>query len=160
MPDITYTKELPLAADAVYRAISDVLERFAVSSRNGEFALSGSAGPTAEKVSIPVEIALGDRTPAEHSTGLTIAARSKKALFPSFTGTVQTAPVSAALTSVRLTGTYSVPFGALGSTINAVALHTVAEAGLRQFLERLTSETMNAVREESSRAYRASRQGP
>lgn len=160
MPDITYDKEIPVAVDAVYRAVKDVLERLAALSRGGEVVLSSTVGNTAETFCVPVEIALTQRAARKRSTGLTITARSTKALFPAFAGTLQTLPVSPALTIVRLDGTYHVPLGPIGSTINALALHKVAEVGLHQFLERLTNESMDAIREESSQAYRVSHREP
>jgi hypothetical protein len=54
---------------------------------------------------------------------------------------------------VRLKGSYRVPFGFIGSALNAAGLHNVAEEGLRQLFERVTDESITAVREHAMRDH-------
>jgi hypothetical protein len=55
-------------------------------------------------------------------------------LFPLMKGELSLYPLTATETQLDFSGTYEPPLGALGKTINAVALHGIAEASVHRFV--------------------------
>ena len=59
------------------------------------------------------------------------------ALFPSMEADLEVYPLSADETQLDLHGVYRAPFGVLGSTVDTLIGHRVAEASVRRFVEDL-----------------------
>jgi hypothetical protein len=153
MPSFVYSREIRLSASSLYQAIGDTLERIAAQSQADELTLRASIANTSNAVSIPVGIVVTNRSPEDLSIAFTMKARSAKSLFPDFKGTFHALAMSSARATVRLKGTYRVPFGVIGSAANAAGLHNVAEEGLRQLFERIADESIAAVREHAMRDH-------
>jgi hypothetical protein len=158
MPNVVFSREVPLAVNALYESVATSLESIAAESRSDAVALSAPAGK-AGTVRVPVEVTITKRSQKDSSVALTIKARSTNALFPKFTGAIQALAMAPSRTNVRLKGTYRAPLGPIGSTINAVGLHNVAEDSLRAFFERVVDESVAAVRGESMERHRAGNSG-
>lgn len=157
MPSVVYSREIPMAANSLHETLGDVLERIAASSRTDEVVLSAPVGNGAGRISVPVELSVTKRSAKDSSTAITIKARSAKALFPRFKGTFSALSMSPARTNLRLKGDYTVPLGALGSTINAAGLNKMAEDSLRTLFERVADETVAAIRDQSTELYNKTR---
>jgi hypothetical protein len=153
MPSFVYSREVRLAAPSLYQAVGEILERITAQSRADEITLRTSIANTSNAVSVPVEIVITDRSSKDLSIAFTMKARSATALFPDFKGTFHALAMSSARATVRLKGTYRVPFGMIGSVANAAGLHNVAEAGLRQLFEQVADESIAAVREHAMRDH-------
>jgi hypothetical protein len=157
MPNFVCSQEIPLAATSLHDAIADVLEKIAARSRADDVVLRASVGNSAGRVSVPVELSVTKRSAKDSLVGVTIKARSGKALFPSFKGTFSALPMAPARTNLRLKGTYKAPLGPLGSTINAVGLHKMAEESLRDLFDRVARETVDTIRDQAAAQYARSR---
>jgi hypothetical protein len=153
MPSVVYSREVPLAAQSLHEAIGAVLESFAARSLTDAVVLSSPIGTSSSQVSVPVELSITQRSTKNSPIGVTIKARSAGALFPSFNGAFDALAMAPARTNLRLKGTYTVPLGPLGSTINAAGLHKMAEDSLRDLFERVVDETVEAVRKDSTRRF-------
>jgi hypothetical protein len=105
-------------------------------------------------VSVPVELTVTKRSVKDSTVAVTIEARSANALFPRFKGEFYSLPMAPARTNLRLKGSYSVPFGPLGSTLNKAGMHKMAEDSLRDLFDRIADETISAIREESEKRNR------
>lgn len=159
MPSVVFSREVTLAVNTLYESVAAVLESISGQSRTDAVALSAPAGK-AGTVSIPVEVTITKRSRKDASVALTIKARSAKALFPSFTGSIQALAMSPSRANLRLKGTYRAPLGPVGSTINAMGLHNLAEEGLREFFNRIADESVASVRADSMERHRAARIEP
>lgn len=160
MPSVVYSREVPLAAQSLHEAIGDVLESIATRSRADAVVLSAPVGNSSSQVSIPVELTVTKRSVKDSSVAVTIKARSAKALFPEFKGAFYALAMAPARTNLRLKGSYSVPLGLVGSTVNAAGMHRVAEDSLRDLFERVADETVAAVRTDSTNRYHEGRTSP
>ncbi|HXP92080.1 MAG TPA: hypothetical protein VN905_01300 [Candidatus Binatia bacterium] len=157
MPSFVQSREVPLAAQSLHESLGDVLESIATRSQADAIVLSALVGKGTGRVSVPVELSVTKRSAKDSSIAVTIKARSAKAFFPRFKGAFYALPMAPARTNLRLKGTYTVPLGPLGSTINAAGMHKMAEDSLRDLFERVADETIAAIRKESDRRYRQAR---
>ncbi|HVA38977.1 MAG TPA: hypothetical protein VNJ51_15325 [Candidatus Dormibacteraeota bacterium] len=57
--------------------------------------------------------------------------------FPEFTGWIEAVPLSSTRTQLAILGDYTPPMGIVGSVIDAVGGHVVAQVTVRRFVERL-----------------------
>jgi hypothetical protein len=75
-------------------------------------------------------------TPSKTSTKLLLEweAASMPRLFPLMHGELHLYPLTTTETQLDFSGVYEPPFGALGKTMNAVALHGIAEASVHRFV--------------------------
>jgi ribosome-associated toxin RatA of RatAB toxin-antitoxin module len=55
-------------------------------------------------------------------------------LFPLMQGELSVYPLTSTETQLDFCGTYELPFGALGKTINAMVMHRIAEASVHRFV--------------------------
>lgn len=156
MPSVVYSREVPLAAQSLHAAIGDILEQIALRSRGDGVSLSAPVGSTGQ-VSVPIELTVTKRSSKDSSIAVTIKARSANALFPKFKGSFYALAMAPARTNLRLKGSYSVPLGPIGSTVNAAGMHKVAEDSLRDLFERVADESVAAIRQDSTDRYRAGR---
>ena len=88
-----------------------------------------------------VEIDLGLPVRTEARTWLPITWRATRAggIFPILEGELEVAALGCHLTQVGLSARYKPPFGLLGESLNRALLHRVAEATVRDFIERVSS---------------------
>ena len=160
MSTFTHSQEVPLAAQSLLGTMGDVLDNLAARSQTGSVTLSAPVGKSEGKVSVPIALAVTRRSGKDASVGVTIKARSGEKLFPQFKGAFYALAMSPTRTILRLKGTYTVPMGPLGSTINAAGLHKMAEISLHDLFERVVEETTTTLRDQSTKRYLEARAIP
>lgn len=86
-----------------------------------------------------VEIELGDpvETPSRTWLPLTWKPTGAEGVFPSLEGELEAAPLGKDLTQIGLSARYKPPFGVLGTTLDRMFLHRVAEATVQDFVQRV-----------------------
>jgi hypothetical protein len=78
-------------------------------------------------------------------------------LYPRFRGELEPIELGAAVTSLKLSGEYQVPFGLLGRAFDATAARGIAPRGLEDMLDRLAADILAGAARQSETAYRAGR---
>ncbi len=88
-----------------------------------------------------VEIELGQpvETPARTWLPITWHATGPRGVFPSLEGELEVAALGPNLTQLGLSARYKPPFGLVGESLDRVLLHRVAEATVRDFVERVAA---------------------
>ena len=87
----------------------------------------------------PLRVSVGAeevRLDGRHVIPLTWSAETLPELFPTFTGSIELEPLSTGIMRVSVVGSYAPPLGPVGNGIDALFLHTFADATGRAFLER------------------------
>ncbi len=86
-----------------------------------------------------VAIDLGEPVRTAGRTWLPISWRATgpRELFPALEGELEVAPVGTNVTQLGLSARYEPPFGLLGKTLDRALLHRIAEATIRDFVERV-----------------------
>ena len=86
-----------------------------------------------------VEIELGPpvRTPGRTWLPVTWRATGPRGIFPTLEGELEVAALGTQLTQLGLSARYKPPFGVLGDSLDRALLHRVAEATIRDFVERV-----------------------
>jgi len=104
-----------------------------------------------------VRVELGE--PREAGEALVVPMRWKATgvigLFPTLDADLAIDPLGMARTRLSLSGSYEVPFGVVGRTVDDLLLHGLAEETLRAFLHRLANAL--EARERDARPLRAHR---
>jgi hypothetical protein len=102
-------------------------------------------GPSGRRVGKRVEIELGRPFFLASKTILPLSwhATGAEPLFPSLEADLEVAPLSRNRTHLSVSARYRPPFGALGRVIDKTMLHHVAEATIKDFLDR-TGEAIQA----------------
>ena len=90
-----------------------------------------------------VQLRLGDApvsiTPGRIALPVTWKAEGGPPLFPRMEGILHVEPLTADLTKLTLSASYDPPLGPIGQLLDKAALHHLAEATFRDFLDRLAS---------------------
>lgn len=128
---------IPLPIDIVQQRItgSDGLELLADAAyRRGE---ELAVGPT-PGVTVPVEFAIGVPVVGSNSIAFPIRWRASGAtqLFPHMDAELVLSSLGDS-THIEFRGVYTPPMGPVGALLDRVAMHRLAEATVRNFLERL-----------------------
>lgn len=91
------------------------------------------------RLSKNVEIDVGEPITSPSRTWIPISWRATgaSALFPVLDGDLELAPLGTELTQLSLNGRYQPPLGMLGKTIDKALLSRVAEATIKDFVDRL-----------------------
>jgi len=86
-----------------------------------------------------VEIELGSpvRTPGRTWLPITWRATGPHGIFPTLEGELEVAALGSHLTQLGLSARYKPPFGPIGDALDRALLHRVAEATIRDFVERV-----------------------
>lgn len=132
------------AAVAVLRRLPQALvESFASEAiDHGHTVLAEVGFPMgSRRVGKQVEIELGDSVETASRTWLPLSwkATGAGAFFPSLEGELEAAPLGKDLTQIGLSARYKPPFGVLGSTLDRMFLHRVAEATVQDFIQRVAA---------------------
>ena len=138
------------AATTILRRLPQTLvESFAVEAiDHGHTVLADVGIPMAGgRLGKQVQIELGDavETPSRTWLPLTWKATGPESLFPSMEGELEAAPLGKELTQIGLSARYKPPFGALGSTLDRMFLHRVAEATVQDFVWRVAAAVQDQV---------------
>jgi hypothetical protein len=129
-------------AAAVLRRLPQALvESFAVEAiDHGHTVLTEVGFPMgAGRIGREVQIELGVPidTPSRTWLPLNWQATSAGGLFPALEGELEAAPLGKNLTQIGLSARYKPPFGFVGSTLDRMFLHRIAEATVQDFVKRV-----------------------
>jgi hypothetical protein len=99
------------------------------------------------RVSRQVEIAIGMPLHSNGKTTLPLTWRSAglESLFPRFDADLEVAPLGPGRVQLALTGRYEPPLGPVGRLADRALLHRVAEATVKDFVERVASALTSAA---------------
>lgn len=93
-----------------------------------------------------VEIELGHAIETPSRTWLPLTWKPASQLFPALEGELEAAPLGRDLTQIGLSARYKPPFGIVGSTLDRMFLHRVAEATVQDFVQRVATAVENGWR--------------
>ena len=131
------------ATEVLARLPQALVESFAVEAADhGHTVLAAVGFPVAgRRLDKQVEIELGDavRTPSRTWLPIWWKATGAGSLFPSLEGELEAAPLGKSLTQIGLSARYKPPFGAVGTTLDQMLLHRIAEATIQDFLQRVAA---------------------
>ncbi len=143
------------ATNVLRRLPQTLVESFAVEAiDHGHTVLAEVGFPMAgRRLGKQVEIEVGDpvETPSRTWLPLTWKATGAEGLFPSLEGELEAAPLGKDLTQIGLSARYKPPFGVLGTTLDRMFLHRVAEATVQDFVQRVA----DAVEDRSATIFKA-----
>ena len=115
----------------------------------GEQLLSdvGFAATNGHRVDKRVEISFGEpvRTFVQARLPMSWSATGPTRLFPSFEADLEVAALGAGRTQISISGRYRPPLGALGRAFDRALLHRVAEATVKDFLDRVAQALADRV---------------
>ena len=138
------------AAGILRRLPQTLVESFATEAiDHGHTVLTELAMPMgSRRISRQVEIVLGDaiETPSRTWLPLSWKASSAANFFPLLEGELEAAPLGIELTQIGLSARYKPPFGVVGSTLDRMFLHRVAEATVSDFLQHVAAAVENEWR--------------
>jgi len=86
---------------------------------------------------VAIELGPPVRTPGRTWLPITWRATGPRGIFPTLEGELEVAAIGSHLTQVGLSARYKPPFGLLGESLDRALLHRVAEATIRDFVERV-----------------------
>ena len=86
---------------------------------------------------VVIEIGKPVETPGRTWLPISWCATGPQGLFPALEGELEVAPVGTNVTQLGLSARYQPPFGRLGETLDRALLHRIAEATIRDFVERV-----------------------
>lgn len=140
---------VPLPIDIVERLLvsSDDLSTWAAAaSRRGERL---AVGPGVPGVTATVELEVGRPIRGTESISIPFAWRVANAvkLFPHMEAELVITPSTDESTHLTFRGSYTPPFNSLGEVLDRLAMHRIAEATVRNFLERLAGAVVEQAEE-------------
>jgi hypothetical protein len=142
---IRYYLELPLPAERVEAALLGPAARWleALASdadRRGEGLLADvGVGPLGPRLARPVRVRLGDpvRLASTTSVPLTWEPVGAGALLPRLDADLEVGGLGPTRTQLAISARYRPPLGLVGRAVDRVLLHRVAEATVKDFLDRV-----------------------
>lgn len=142
----TYVElELPIAEveQALLRTPAEWIPGLASSAEeHGDQLLAEVGFPVSRlQVSKRVGVELGPpvRTPGRTWLPLTWRATGPRGIFPTLEAELEVAALGPHLTQLGLSARYKPPFGLVGESLDRALLHRVAEATIRDFVERVAA---------------------
>ena len=135
--------KLPIAevAAALLQTPADWIPRLASSAEeHGDQLLAEVGFPVSgRRVGKRVELEMGApvRTPGRTWLPVTWRATGPYGIFPTLEGELEVAALGDHLTQLGLSARYKPPFGLVGESLDRALLHRVAEATIRDFVERV-----------------------
>lgn len=142
---VRYFSELPLplaeAEEALLRDPGDWLPGFAegAEGRGQDILVGVGFGGEGRRLERSVVIELGEpmRFPSRTILPMTWKAASAEALFPTLEADIEVAGLGPAQTQLSVSARYKPPLGAVGRAIDKTLLHRVAEATVKDFVDRV-----------------------
>ena len=123
-------------------AIESVLREFSARARSLNLSIDLAAdlqAPLEVSLAVPVTVrAVRGELPSEFAVRIVPAV--KRQFYPSFRGMLRITPARQYSSVIDLSGTYSVPLGALGHALDATFLRGSAESSLKRFLAALVDD--------------------
>ena len=152
-----YYVELPIDPDAVERALSvgppSWLGKLASEANHRGDALLADVGfGSRVRVARQVSVELGV---AVHTSGKTVLPLrwtpiGAQGLFPALDADLEVAPLTPSRTQLAMSARYVPPLGPIGHAVDRVVLYRVAEATLKDFLDRVGEALVRSVRAQDS----------
>jgi hypothetical protein len=150
---VRYFLELELPFDQVEQALlrspKDWMPGVAAKAEaRGEILLSEVGfGRSAYRIGKKVEIELGEsmRFPSKTILPMTWRPEGGEPFFPSLDADIEVAALGPNRTQLAVSARYRPPFGAVGRVIDRALLHRVAEATLKDFLDRAAEAILEIV---------------
>lgn len=148
-----YYIEVPLPADEVERTLTDGSASWLPglaehANDHGEELFAEVGFGDDVRIARRVEIELGE--PVRMATKVTVPLRWTAAgaprLFPSMDADLEIAALGPSVTQVAMSARYTPPLGTLGRAIDRAVLHRVAEATLKDFMDRLRATLLDPPR--------------
>ena len=90
-----------------------------------------------------MEVGRPTRFPSKLALPLHWRAEGGEALFPVLDADLEVARLTPTITQLSISARYTPPLGALGSTIDRAVLHRVAEATLKDFVDRVAASLLD-----------------
>jgi hypothetical protein len=144
---VRYFVELPLPAAQVERALLDhppgwLAEMAGVAQQRGDDLLTEvgvGVGPLGTRLGRRVAVQLGEpvRFPSTTSLALTWEPIGLEGLLPRLDADIELGSLGEDRTQLAISARYRPPLGVVGRAVDRVLLHRVAEATLKDFLDRL-----------------------
>jgi hypothetical protein len=144
---VRYFVELPLPAAQVERALLDhppgwLAEMAGAAQQRGDDLLTEvgiGVGPLGTRLARRVAIQLGEpvRFPSMTSLALTWEPIGLEGLLPRLDAAIELGSLGEDRTQLAISARYRPPLGVVGRAVDRVLLHRVAEATLKDFLDRL-----------------------
>jgi hypothetical protein len=142
---IRYYLELPVPAGAAEKALTDTPAGWlssmagAAQRRGDDLLTEVGVGPLGARLSRLVSIQLGEpvRFPSMTSLPLTWEPVGLDGLLPRLDANLELGAIGEARTQLAISARYRPPLGAVGRTADRVLLHRVAEATVKDFLDRV-----------------------
>ena len=156
-----YYLELPIPAEVVERALLDApqtwLPGLADEANVHREALLAQVGFGAGvRVSKKVVFELGEpiRVPTKTILPVRWRAAGPEHLFPALEADVEVAPITGTTAQLSMSARYTPPMGSLGRAVDRALLHRVAEATLKDFLDRVATTLEDLCRAARARPIR------
>jgi hypothetical protein len=149
------TTLIPYSSMAVTRILTDTRHHWTVSLDGDGEAQLAKVGVKVANVPIykHVRLQLGSSHLAAHRDSVMVAvswtAVGGPPLFPSMEGTLHADPYGSQSTRLTLNARYDPPMGALGTLIDRVLMHRLAQSTMDDFVLRLAASLTDALRRES-----------
>jgi hypothetical protein len=148
---IRYYVELPLPADLVAQALTAPSHGWVsalaldADQRGSELLAEVGMRLDGRLLGTTVRIELGEATRLGDKTVLPMSwqATGGGGLFPAMDGDLEVAPLGAARTQLAMSARYQPPLGRLGTAMDRAVLHRVAEATIKDFVDRV-AQTLTA----------------
>ncbi len=119
-------------------------------------------GLAGRRVGKQVRVRLGEamRSPGRLVVPLTWLATGPSSLFPAFEGELEVGAMGSGWSQLVISVNYRPPLGAVGKTFDRLALHRVAEATIKDFLDRAAARLAGEERTQPDRGPLPSRRQP
>jgi hypothetical protein len=153
---VRYFVELPLPPDTVVNALGEggaSLGRLATSSNHrGDVLIAEVGVGDAVRIARRVELEVGEPVRMGTVTALPLrwVASGPHGLFPSLDADLEVAPLPDGRSQLAISARYEPPLGVLGRAIDRVVLHRVAEATVKDFLDRVREAVLRGATAEAS----------
>ena len=144
---IRYSTRLPLPAAVSEAALPEAVQRAADSEPSVGF----NVGPAAVRKRVRLQVGPPERLGDWLRIPLTWSAHPGAPLFPVLDGYLQLEPLTPRESRLSIKATYQPPLGRLGQAIDGAALHTVARATVRDFVDGVRSRVLEATAGTGSR---------
>ncbi|HEX6677243.1 MAG TPA: SRPBCC family protein [Actinomycetes bacterium] len=144
---VRYYVEIPLPPDQVESALLDApaewLSALAgeADQRGGGLLAEVGVGPLGPHLGRRVAVSVGPplRYPSKTLLPFTWRPASGTGLLPDLDGDIELGPLGPGHTQLAISGRYRPPLGSLGRAADRVLLHRVAEATVKDFLDRVAA---------------------
>ncbi len=149
---VRYYLEIPLSFETAERLLLQSPEEWVpgvardASARGERLLTEVGFGPPGRRVAKRVQIEIGEpvRFPSKTVLPLNWVATSAQSLFPALDADLEVAPLGPFWTQLSISARYRPPMGLVGRAVDRTLMHRVAEATVKDFLDR-AAEALQAL---------------